>query len=383
MPKDPSSAKPLVLICGDDDFSVKQRAKELFEQWSKEVSGFDHEIIDAAVQNSGEALSALAKTREALNTLPFFGGGKVVWLQNCTFLGDDRTSASSAVTEALGDFAELLKTFRWDGVRLLISAGKPDKRRSFFKTIEKIGSVETFTALSAEDRDWAAAAEAHALKLLRAGKKEIDDEALAELIARVGPNLRALASEVEKLVLYLGDREAVTVPDVQAVVARQKLARAFALAEALGERDLPKLLRTLDEELWEIRSGIDKRKSEIGLLYGLISKVRTLLLVKELRREGLLKPARDYNSFKSQIERMPASSLPPDKRFNPLAGNPYPAFQASKQSDHYETGELVEAMETLLEANRRLVSSGLDDALVLQQALVEIVGVRKRKAAAG
>jgi hypothetical protein len=149
----------------------------------------------------------------------------------------------------------------------------------------------------------------------------------------------------------------------------------------LGDRVLPKLLRTVDEELWEIRSGIDKRKSEIGLLYGLISKVRTLLLVKELRREGALKPARDYNSFKSQLERLPASSLPSDKRFNPLAGSPYPAFQALRQIDNYETAELIRAMDTLLEANRRLVSSGLDDALVLQQALVEIVGVRKRKPA--
>src|SRR5262245_9476442 len=107
MPKAASPTAPLTLICGDDDFSVKQRAKELYEEWSKEVAGLDHEIIDGAVQNSGEALTALARVREALNTLPFFGGGKVVWLQNCSFLGDDRTASSAAVTDALGDFAEM------------------------------------------------------------------------------------------------------------------------------------------------------------------------------------------------------------------------------------------------------------------------------------
>ena len=35
--------------------------------------------------------------------------------------------------------------------------------------------------------------------------------------------------------------------------------------------------------------------------------------------------------------------------------------------------ELVRAMDLLLQCNRRLVSSGLDEALVLQQTLVQIV----------
>lgn len=75
---------PLVLVCGEDDFAVKQRAKQLYLQWAEELGGMDHEIIDAAVSHSGEALKALAKLREALQTLPFFGSGKVIWLKNCT-----------------------------------------------------------------------------------------------------------------------------------------------------------------------------------------------------------------------------------------------------------------------------------------------------------
>src|SRR5580700_1221997 len=93
----PSTA--LVLICGEDDFTVKQRARELYLQWTGTAGGLDHEIIDAAVTNSGEALKALGRLREALQTLPFFGNGKVIWLKNCNFLGDDRTASSEAVTE--------------------------------------------------------------------------------------------------------------------------------------------------------------------------------------------------------------------------------------------------------------------------------------------
>ncbi len=379
----PGTTAPLVLVCGDDDFTVKQRAQALFNQWSAELGGMDHEIVDASALNTAEALKCLSRLREALNTLPFFGGAKVVWFKDCSFLGEDRTSSSAAVTAALTEFAEELKAFRWDGVRLLISGGKPDKRRSFFKTVEKLGSVEPFTALSADDKDWASRAEGEALRLIKAARKDIADDALGELVTRVGPNLRALASEVEKLTLYLGDRPEITLTDVQTLTTRQKLAQAFALGEALGDRDLGKLMRVLDQELWEIRTGADKRKSEIGLLYGLISKIRALLMLKELRQQGVLKPARDYNSFKSQLERVPADSLPGDKRFNPLAGHPFVLFQAMRQTDNYELPELIHAMEVLLDANVKLVSSDLDEAMVLQQALVEIVGLRPRKAAPG
>src|SRR6185436_3217640 len=122
MPPAAKSASTVALIFGDDEFAVKQRARQLYQQWSEELGGMDHEIIDAAVGNSGEALKALGRLREALQTLPFFGSGKVVWLQNCNFLGDERTASSAAVTEALAELTQELKEFSWDRVRLLISA---------------------------------------------------------------------------------------------------------------------------------------------------------------------------------------------------------------------------------------------------------------------
>ena len=362
---------PLVLVCGEDEFAVKRRAKELYLGWTEELGGMDHEIIDATAANSGEALKALGRLREALQTLPFFGSAKAVWLQNCNFLGDERTASAAAVTEALGELAQELKSFAWDNVRLLISAGKVDKRKVFYKTLDKVGKVENFTGWSVDDKNWAAQAETWARQALRDRQKDISDEALAELISRVGPNARQLDSEVEKVALYVGDRQSIQFDDVAAICTRNKTARAFALGDALGERDLPQLLHRLDEELWETK--LDPQKSEIGLLYGLIAKVRAMLLLKEMLREGWVKPDADYYRFKAQLERVPADRLPTDKRYNPLALNPYVLFKALPQAKNYSRDELVRAMELLLQCNRRLVSSGLDGALVLQQALVQIV----------
>src|SRR5260221_4283017 len=154
-----AKASSLSLVCGDDEFAVKKRAKEIYLEWSEELGGMDHEIIDASVSNSGDAIAAIAKLREPLNTLPFFGSGKVVWLRDCNFLGDERAASAQAVTETLNEVADELKNFKWQNVRLLISAGKVDKRKTFFKTLDKIGSVESFAALSTDDKDWVERAE--------------------------------------------------------------------------------------------------------------------------------------------------------------------------------------------------------------------------------
>ena len=213
MPADKPSA--LALICGDDEFAVKQRAREIYQQWCDELGGMDHEIIDASVSNSGDALTAIAKLREALNTLPFFGSGKVVWLRDCNFLGDERAASAQAVTETLNEVADELKNFKWQNVRLLISAGKVDKRKTFFKTLDKIGSVESFAGLSADDKDWVERAEVAARTAVRERKKEISEEALAELVSRVGPNARQLENEIEKLSIFTGDKKKLNLPTLR------------------------------------------------------------------------------------------------------------------------------------------------------------------------
>ena len=371
MPAAPSH--PVLLICGDDDLAAKQRAREVFAKWCDELGGSDHETIDASAANSDGSLKAIAKLREAMQTLPFFGGGKAIWFRDCNFLVEDRMLATKDVTETLAEVADELKQFAWTNVRLLITAPKADKRKTLFKTIEKIGAVEEFEGLSISDKDWAAQAETLADRGFRSRKKEVADDALRELVVRVGPNSRLLDNEIEKLCLHVGDAPEVTIAAVRAICIQNKSARAFALGDALGERNLPALLRCLDEELWEIRAKVDRDKSEIGLLYGLISKIRALLFLKEMLAEGWIKDTRSYDQFKNQLADVPKEKLPTDRKFNPLSQNPYVLFKALPQAKNYARAELIRAMELLLNANRQLVTSQLDEALVLQQTLARII----------
>jgi len=264
-------AVPLVLIFGEDDFSVSQAARARFTTWCASPD-LEQEIIDAGANNTDEALRALARLREALATLPFFGGAKVIWFKGCNFLGEERTATSQAVTDALADLATTLKTFQWKGVQLLISAGKVDKRRTFYKTLDKLGQVEVMSGWSVNDRDWEMQAQTTARQALQERSKTIAHDALHELIQRAGGSPQELVTEIEKLALYVGTRPQIALVDVETACLRGKHAQAFALGEALGDRDLPRLLHRLDEDLWAVK--LDPKKSEIGLLYGIISKVR-------------------------------------------------------------------------------------------------------------
>jgi DNA polymerase-3 subunit delta len=275
------------------------------------------------------------------------------------------------VKESVAHLAQELKGFAWQNVRLLISAGAVDRRKVFYKTLEKAGRVEDHAAL-AEDCDWAVKAEQWAENLVQEQGKRIQANALAELVNRVGPNLRQLFNEAEKLVTYVGTRPQITLADVAAVSAHNKQAKAFALGDALGDRKLPELLQRLDEELWGMQ--FDRDRSEIGLLYGLVTKVRALIFAKEMLREGWLKPGDDYPRIKARLPQMPAAQWPADKRFNPASLNAYVLFKAMNQAKNFTQAELVRALELLLECNLRLVTTSEEEKRVMQQTLTAMVG---------
>ena len=224
------------------------------------LGGSDHETIEATVSNSGDALKAIARLREALQTLPFFGSGKVVWLRDCNFLGDERAASAAAVTETLTELAEELKTFAWQNVRLLISAGKVDKRKSFYKTLDKIGAVESFAALGGRPGLGGTRGSRGANGRPRTQKGYFRGGTFRTRQPR-RPETRGNSKAKLKKSPCSPVTGKKSNSRLNAICSRNKTARAFALGDALGDRDLPRLLRRLDEELWEAKFDKENRKS--------------------------------------------------------------------------------------------------------------------------
>src|ERR1700733_9890087 len=84
------SAAAIHAVVGTDESEVKKCALELAARLTPADAGeFGKDVIDGAVENADQAASRIHQTADALLTLPFFGGGKFVWLKNVNFLGDN------------------------------------------------------------------------------------------------------------------------------------------------------------------------------------------------------------------------------------------------------------------------------------------------------
>ncbi|PYJ71872.1 MAG: hypothetical protein DME75_06685, partial [Verrucomicrobia bacterium] len=95
-------------VVGSDEAEVKRVAAELATNLTPPEAGdFGLEIIDGVAENAEQAAARIRSTIEALQTLPFFGSTKVVWLKNANFLGDTQIGRAASVQSALEELSDL------------------------------------------------------------------------------------------------------------------------------------------------------------------------------------------------------------------------------------------------------------------------------------
>src|SRR5207253_10159356 len=103
-----ASAK-IYAVAGSDEAEVKRVAAELAVELTPPDGGdFGLEVIDGCADNSEQAASRIRSAIEALQTLPFFGGAKLVWLKNANFLADTTIGRSASVQSALEELADVI-----------------------------------------------------------------------------------------------------------------------------------------------------------------------------------------------------------------------------------------------------------------------------------
>src|SRR5438046_5453416 len=105
----PAAAAKIYAVVGSDDVEVKQTAAELAEKLKPADAGdYGLETIDGAADNADQAAARIRSTIEALRTLPFFGGEKLVWLKNANFLGDHQKYRSDTAQYDLDQITETI-----------------------------------------------------------------------------------------------------------------------------------------------------------------------------------------------------------------------------------------------------------------------------------
>jgi DNA polymerase III subunit delta len=105
---------------------------------------------------------------------------------------------------------------------------------------------------------------------------KLDSDAARELVDSLG-DMMMVASELEKLVLFTGDKKRITLGDVETLVLAAKQRSFYELTDAISSRDRARALAVLDALL----STGDGDEAAIGHLYMLSRTFRQMLVILE------------------------------------------------------------------------------------------------------
>jgi DNA polymerase-3 subunit delta len=363
-------------VVGSDEAEVKRVAAELAADLTPPDAGdFGLETIDGVAENGEHAAARIRSTIDALQTLPFFGSSKVVWLKNANFLGDTQIGRAAGVQSALEELSELIENGLGSDVSFLISATEVDKRRSFYRSLVKRAELQIFDHLDSSRSGWEAEAMQVVRRRARKRRLQFDEDALDLFVLLTGGDTRQVENELEKVDIFLsaGAEALPAVPRITVDLVRElvPLSRAgviFELSNALATRDLELALRL-------VRRLLDQGESAVGiLLVAITPTVRNLLLAKDLMERHRLARPRSPFQFISAINRLPAEATDHLPRKKDGSINAYPLGIAAPQAHQFETKQLVRAMHACLEANLQLVTTQLDHELVLTEVVVKLLG---------
>jgi DNA polymerase-3 subunit delta len=360
-------------VVGSDEGMVREKALALYNKLTGGADdGFTHETIDGIADNAETAHEICARTVQALLTIPMFGGDKVVWLRNANFFADNVTGRAQRTEAGVETLRATLEGGLPESVKFLMTAQSVDKRRAFWKFVEKAAEVQVYDRIDTGRDGW----EEQVAALVSRRAKELglhfEPDALALFVLLAGEATQQIGSELEKLDLFLGpERRQVTEHDVRQLVPLSRAAVVFEIGKSIQNGDTARALELIDQQL-------EADESAIGIMRAsIIPTVRNLfmakLIVDQLRVSG-----GSYQAFAAGLNRLPESDRAwvPQKK-DGSGVNAYPIFLASAAAAKFELDGLMAAMEAALRADRALVTTGLDPRLVLHRLIAEIAAGRK------
>lgn len=359
-------------VLGSDEAMVRERSIAIYNELTGgNDDGFTHEVISGAAENPESAYQICMLTLQALQTLPMFGGDKVVWLKHANFVGDGRTAEAQRTLAGVDRLREVITAGLPAGVSLLISATSIDKRRSLWKFLSAAAKLELHEKIDTGSSDWAD--QAAQLTVQRADRLdlEFDRDAMEIFVMRAGESSGQISGELEKLDLYLGpERRQVTAEDVRGLVPVSRSGIIFEIGKALQAGDARRAIEAIDEQLAVGEAPIALIRASI------IPTVRNLFAARLIQDELGIQ-AGNYQSFAAGLNRLPGSSrgwLPMKKDGSGV--NVYPIFLCCDAAKRFTLEGLKRAMVATQAADQALVSSGLDARFVLHRLIVEIASLR-------
>src|SRR6201997_3168096 len=178
---------------------------------------------------------------------------------------------------------------------------------------------------------------------------KIDLDAARELVDSLGGDMMMISNELEKLILYVGEKKRVTLGDVETMVLAAKQRSLYELTDAISAKDRVRALSMLDAIL-TTGEGDD---AAIGHLYMLAKTFRQMLVILErnVRNQRMLWAAL-WQGF----------SVPP-----------FAADDIIKQARRYKSRrDLTRAIRLVAKADLALRSNPVSKRMVLERLIMDL-----------
>jgi DNA polymerase-3 subunit delta len=178
---------------------------------------------------------------------------------------------------------------------------------------------------------------------------KIDPDAARELVDALGGDMMMISNELEKLLLYVGEKKRVTLGDVETMVLAAKQRSLYELTDAISSKDRVRALEMLDAIL---TSG-EGDEAAIGHLYMLAKTFRQMLIILE-------RNVRD--------QRMLWAALWQGFRVPPFA-----ADDIIRQARRYKSKrELTRAIRLIAKTDLALRSNSPNKRLILEKLVLDL-----------
>jgi DNA polymerase-3 subunit delta len=184
----------------------------------------------------------------------------------------------------------------------------------------------------------------------------IDPDAARELVDALGGDMMMISNELEKLILYVGEKRHITLGDVETMVLAAKQRSLYELTDALSAKDRVRALAILDA----ILASAEGDEAAIGHLYMLAKTFRQMLVIVE-------RNVRD--------QRMLWAALWQGFRVPPFA-----ADEIIKQARRYKSKrELTRAIRLVAKTDLALRSNPPGKRLVLEKLVLDLTAEPRRE----
>ncbi|MFW3608636.1 DNA polymerase III subunit delta [Staphylococcus caprae] len=320
----------IVAIYGEVPELVEKKSSEIVNQYL----GQDKDDFNFVKFNMYE--NDLTPIIEETLTMPFFSDKKAIVVKNAyVFTGEKVTKELNHSAEQLMEFIE-----KYDGENLIIFEvyqNKLDERKKLTKSLKKYAQLKKVEQMSEEEiKKWIQ-------RKLNENYKDIKQDALNLFIELTGINFNIVSQELEKLMLFLGDRPTINKDDVNQIINRSLEQNVFLLTKFIQKGRKNKAVQLVNDL-------ITMKEEPIKLLALITSNYRLYYQCKILGQKG-------YSG--QQIAKT-------------VNAHPYRVKLALNQARNYQLNDLLNIIDSCAETDYKLKSSYMDKQLILELFILSL-----------